>query len=260
MMDHDRALEMLSGYLDQELGLSESLEFERHLADCEQCQKIYMEQCELSAQLKQAGMRVEAPRELVARIESALAPRRSLHERMNFRRWLGGGAVTWLPAGAVAMSMMALVASLGIYLVTPSGEQRLAQEIVDDHIRSLQVDHLFDVVSTDRHTVKPWFNGKLDFAPAVIDLAPQGYPLVGGRLDYLNGRSVAVMVYRYKLHPINLYVWPDQGAVTEPEMQERQGYHIAHWVEAGMHHWVVTDASDEELRTFVTQLRAHSAS
>jgi anti-sigma factor RsiW len=133
--------------------------------------------------------------------------------------------------------------------------------LVDDHVRSLQFNHLSDVISTDRHTVKPWFDGKLDFAPPVVDLAQQGYPLVGGRLDYLNGRAVAVMVYRYKLHPINLYVWPgnDAGA-PPPRIYEQQGYHLAHWSAAAMNYWAITDAGEAELNGFITDLLAHPAS
>jgi anti-sigma factor RsiW len=152
-----------------------------------------------------------------------------------------------------------LSVSMSLYLAVPSPEQRLTQELVDDHVRSLQSNHLFDVISTDKHTVKPWFNGKLDFAPPVIDLAQQGYPLVGGRLDFLHGRPVAVMVYSYKLHPINLYVWPGDDAGAVPHIQERQGYHLAHWSAAGMNYWAITDAGENELDGFIADLRAQPA-
>jgi anti-sigma factor RsiW len=150
----------------------------------------------------------------------------------------------------------ALAVSSALYLQVPSDEQRLSQELVDNNIRSLQVDHLFDVASTDRHTVKPWFGGKLDFAPPVIDLASQGYPLVGGRVDYMGGQRVAVMVYRDKLHPISLFVWPGSGENSASSFQERQGYHIAHWRAAGMNYWAITEAGDEDLRGFVNRMRA----
>ena len=261
-MDHEHASEVLSGYLDQELGLSEALEFERHLAGCEQCQEVYAQHRQLSAQLKQPGLRVEAPKELAMRIKAALPGRRSPWERLGerLRRWTGGRSSTWAPVGALAMSVVALSWSLSLYLAVPSSEQRLTQELVDDHIRSLQFNHLSDVISTDKHTVKPWFNGKLDFAPPVVDLAQQGYPLVGGRLDYLDGRAVAVMVYHYKLHPINLYVWPGNNAGAVPHIHAQQGYHLAHWSTAGMNYWAITDAGDNELSGFISELRAHPAS
>jgi len=260
-MDHDQAFELLPGYLDQELSLSETLEFERHLAGCKHCQQAYEQHRRVSAQLRQADLRVEAPPELVKRIKAALPGRRPpLWQRLGERlgRWSGGGSLNWAPVGAIAMSLVALTWSAGLYLSVPSSETRLTQELVDNHIRSLQFDHLSDVVSTDRHTVKPWFEGKLDYAPPVIDLAPQGYPLVGGRLDYLNGRPVAVMVYRYKLHPINLYVWPGKDAGGTPRLYGKQGYHLGHWSDAGMNYWAITDAGETELNGFITNLRSHS--
>ncbi|EHP41435.1 putative transmembrane anti-sigma factor [Cupriavidus basilensis OR16] len=261
-MDHQQAFELLPGYLDQELSLSEALEFERHLADCRQCQQVYAQHRQVSAQLRQADLRVEAPQELVKRIKAALPVRRPLWQRLGerFGRWSGGGSLPWAPAGAMLMSVVALTWSVGLYLSVPSSETRLTQELVDNHIRSLQVNHLSDVISTDRHTVKPWFDGKVDFAPPVVDLVQQGYPLVGGRLDYLNGRPVAVMIYRYKLHPINLYVWPGNDAGTTPRIYAQQGYHLAHWSAAGMNYWAITDAGEAELNGFVTDLRAHPAS
>ncbi|NPT55021.1 anti-sigma factor family protein [Paraburkholderia elongata] len=261
-MDHEQAFELLPGYLDQELSLSEAIEFEHHLAGCEECKRAYEQQRQVSAQLRQADLRVVAPAELVKRIKAALPGRRSLWQRLGdrFGQRRGGGSMTWAPVGAMVMSVVALTWSAGLYLSVPSGDTRLTQELVDDHIRSLQFNHLSDVISTDRHTVKPWFNGKLDFAPPVVDLAQQGYPLVGGRLDYLNGRPVAVMVYRYKLHPINLYVWPGSDAGATPRIYQQQGYHLAHWSAAGMNYWAITDAGDNELNNFIVELRTHPAS
>ena len=261
-MDHEQSFELLPGYIDQELSLSEALEFERHLSGCEECQRAYEEQRQVSVQLRQADLRVEAPAELVKRIKAALPGRRSLWQRLGdrFGQWSGGGSLGWAPVGAMVMSVVALSWSAGLYFSVPSSETRLTQELVDNHIRSLQFNHLSDVISTDKHTVKPWFNGKLDYTPPVVDLAQQGYPLVGGRLDYLNGRSVAVMVYRYKLHPINLYVWPGSDAGAAPHIYEQQGYHLAHWSAAGMNYWAITDAGDNELNNFIVDLRAHAAS
>ncbi|PCE25951.1 anti-sigma factor [Paraburkholderia acidicola] len=268
-MDHEHAFELLPAYIDQELSLSEALAFERHLAGCEECQRVYEQHRQVSAQLKQADLRVDAPAELLKRIEAALPlPRpRPLWQRLGERvgGWFGGGGSGgvpgWAPVGAMVLSAVALTWSAGLYLSVPSSETRLTQELVDSHIRSLQFDHLSDVISTDKHTVKPWFDGKLDYAPPVVDLVQQGYPLIGGRLDYLDGRSVAVMVYRYKLHPINLYVWPGKDAsATPPRIVERQGYHLAHWTTAGMNYWAITDAGEAELNGFVTDLLAHPAS
>ena len=261
-MDHQQVLELLPAYLDQELSLSETRELERHLEGCEACRRADALQRDVSTQLRQAGLRIDAPPALLQSIEAALPrpiePQISLGER--FRLWLASRSSNWAALGAMAMSLAVLSISVNLYRQIPSPEQRLTQELVDDHVRSLQSTHLFDVISTDKHTVKPWFNGKLDFAPPVIDLAQQGYPLVGGRLDFLNGRAVAVMVYRYKLHPINLYVWPGNDAGQTPTVFEQKGYHLAHWSAAGMTYWAITDAGVQELNGFITDLRAPPAS
>lgn len=261
-MDHEQISALLPGYLDQELSLSEALEFERHLASCEECRRVYAQQRQVSAQIREADLRVDAPAELEQRIRAALPLRPSFGQRLRESLdWRSSkGSLNWVPLGAMAVSLAALTLSAGLYFSVPSSETRLSQELVSNHIRSLQFDHLSDVISTDRHTVKPWFDGKIDFAPPVIDLAQQGYPLVGGRLDYLNGRPVAVMVYKYKLHPINLYVWPGDDAGTTPHIDTRQGYHLAHWSAAGMNYWAITDAGDKELNGFISNLRAHAAS
>jgi anti-sigma factor RsiW len=282
-MNHEQALELLPGYLDEELSLSEALEIQRHLDSCDECAQVLAQHRDVSAQLRSAQLRIDAPPELVKRIEAALPGRGAPWPRLGerFKGWgngnnSGNGSAsrwltwpTWATAGVMVASVAALSVSMSLYLAVPSSEDRLTQEVVDDHIRSLQFNHLSDVISTDKHTVKPWFNGKLDFAPPVIDLVQQGYPLVGGRLDYVDGRTVAVMVYRYKLHPINLYVWPGNGNGTgigienqlrEPAIHERQGYHLAHWSAGGMTYWAITDAGESELRGFVTDLRAQPSS
>lgn len=266
-MEHEQVFELLPGYVDEELSLSEAREVERHLADCPECQQVIEQQREASSQIRGADLRVETPPELIKRAHAALPLKRSLWQRLfgepsrsNAMAGRGAASVGWAPLGAMAVSFAALAWSAGLYLSTPPRDTSLTQELVDSHVRSLQFDHLYDVISTDRHTVKPWFDGKIDFAPPVIDLAQQGYPLVGGRLDYLNGRAVAVMVYRYKLHPINLYVWPGNDGSATPQVEERKGYHLAHWSAGGMNYWVVTDAGDAELTGFINDLRAHSAS
>lgn len=249
-MDHKEAIELLPAYLDQELGMSDALAVERHLGSCSECQQEYEEQRGVSAQLKKNASYFKAPADLVQRINIALPPDRSHSTR--FKGW----NFNWLNAGAVMVTLLAVVWSGNLYLTLPSAQDRLMEELVSSHVRSLQVDHLSDVASSDQHTVKPWFHGKLDFSPPVTDLASQGFPLVGGRLDYLNDRTVAVLIYRHNQHPINLYIWPSTDRNAAPQVQDRQGYHLIHWVVGGMNYWAVSDLATNELEFFVNNLRS----
>jgi anti-sigma factor RsiW len=126
----------------------------------------------------------------------------------------------------------------------------LAEELASDHVRSLMADHLFDIRSTDQHTVKPWFLGKLDYAPPVTDLAQVGFPLVGGRLDYIDGRPVAALVYQRQKHTINVYVWPSNGGGSAATPETVRGFHVEHWTRDGMTFWAVSDLNAAELAQF----------
>ncbi len=131
----------------------------------------------------------------------------------------------------------------------------LTQEVQVAHVRSLMANHLVDVASTDQHTVKPWFNGKLDFSPPVTDLAPQGFPLVGGRLEYLDGREVAALVYQRNKHYINLFIWPSQDQEAGLQRSDYNGYHLFHWTQSGMTFWAVSDVNPKDLVSFIQAYR-----
>ncbi|WP_304362384.1 anti-sigma factor, partial [Collimonas fungivorans] len=242
MMDHQETLELLPAFADQELGIVEAQEVQRHLDSCADCQREYAAQRIVSARFKKEAVYFDAPPHLAHRISSALPPEPA---RAGSRRF------SWISLGGALAAGLALVWSLGLYLNLPSDQERLTDEVVASHVRSLQVDHLSDVVSSDQHTVKPWFNGKLDFSPPVVDLAPQGFPLVGGRLDYLGGRPVAALVYRRARHPINLYIWPSSERDAAPQLQNHQGYHLVRWTWDGMNYWTVSDLAANELENFV---------
>ena len=132
---------------------------------------------------------------------------------------------------------------------------RLAQEAVADHVRSLQVNHLLDVASTDQHTVKPWFAGKLDYSPQVVDLGPSGYPLIGGRLDVLGGRNVAALIYQRRKHYINLFIWPSDSEALRGSIYNQNGYHVLGWTKSGMNYLAVSELGEKELREFVQMIQ-----
>jgi anti-sigma factor RsiW len=229
-----------------------------------------MEDQELSQAVKAKATYYSAPAELRARLRSDLNaaagpagfPRRSA----GFNPW------GWFTAGSAvgfgAMLAFSLVVSLGlgtgagllalpgIRTLAPGSE--LTDEIVAGHVRSLMASHLADVASTDQHTVKPWFNGKVDFSPPVTDLAAQGFPLTGGRLDYLDRRPVAALVYQRHAHTINVFVWPENGADFNGATASEQGYHVVQWRNAGMHFAAVSDLNVEELGGFADMLRQHA--
>ena len=185
-----------------------------------------------------------APDALRARIRSSIAAEGRRQSRPKLWTW-GGIAAGMAAASVISWNAALMQARVG-------GEGVLEREVASAHVRSLMAEgHLNDVVSTDQHTVKPWFQGKLDFAPVVNDLAPSGYPLTGGRLDYIDGRPVAALTYRSRLHVLNLFEWPAADAGdAKPELVTRNGYSIVRWKRGGLQYWLVSDASPADLLKF----------
>jgi anti-sigma factor RsiW len=211
---------------------------------------------ELSGAIKKFATRYQAPTPLRERVTTAVRaaePRPSAPDRGRS----GANWWQWATMGAVFASGAVVAWTLSLFLAAQGEIAQLSDDVVADHVRSLMAAHLTDVASSNQHTVKPWFNGKLDYTPPVRDLSQEGFPLVGGRLDYLDGRSVAALVYRRRLHTINLFVWPcDDTATSGSKRLIRRGYNIVNWCDGGMQFWAVSDLNAGELQTF-TQLLHH---
>lgn len=241
------ALPLIGPYIDRELDLRQSLEIERHVEECRACAAELRSFRELREALSSEGLYFSAPPEMVR----ALRPRTDRSAAPGGRAARGRGAII----GATSVAVAAMLALCWALLRAPSAGPDLAAELVSDHVRSLQADHLTDVLSSDQHTVKPWFNGRIDFSPRVIDPTGIGFPLQGGRLDYIGGRSVAVLVYRRRAHEINLYTWPSSEPGTGITEQSERGYNLLHWRRGGMEYWAISDLNPTELRMLADAIR-----
>jgi anti-sigma factor RsiW len=232
---------LLHGLADGELDAANSVALEAHLRSCTRCAEEFARIEALRARLAGPALRHVAPPGLAPRVERALAAAAPAPRASPPRApWLAGGAL-----GAIAASLALLLA---VPQLTSGG---IEDELVADHVRSLLAAHVTDVATSDRHVVKPWFNGRIDFAPPVPELAEQGFPLVGGRLDYLDGRVVAAIVYRRRLHTVNLFVRPARAIAFPRAFQaRRQGYSLARWSSGGLEYWAVSDLAPDELDTF----------
>ena len=234
---------LLHALLDGELDAGHARDVEAHLEGCSRCAAQFRAYRELQQAMPAAPLRYTAPAGLRHRIERALpsAPARAA-SRWNMLKGFAMGT---------ALSA-AMAAGLVIAVIRTDQDQRVLGDVVSAHVRSLQGDHLTDVQTSDQHTVKPWFNGKVDISPPVVDLTAQGFRLIGGRLDYVDGRAVASIVYRRRTHVINLFV--AQAAASEShgaKLETVQGFNIRRWKAQGLDFWAVSDIAADELQEFV---------
>ena len=210
----------------------------------------------LSAAIREEMPPLHAPEELRRRVRAAI---NSAATPTRWERWGGGpysSTTRWL-ALAASLALVAVGGTVGYQLAERrAGEGALADQVLASHVRSLMPGHLTDVVSSDQHTVKPWFNGKLDYSPPVPDFTTQGFPLLGGRLDYVGGRPVAALVYGRRQHVINVLLWPAIARAEGPSVRTRQGYHLLHWTAGDYTWWVASDLGLSELQEFAGLLRA----
>ena len=242
---------LLHGYLDGELDPCRSEEFERHLQLCSQCTSQLERQELLRGALRAAKLYERAPKGLQRKI------RRNMANIQSDAQWSWVPIFRWIAASAAIVALMAIAyIRAERFLTGASGAQEIAQtELVDAHIRSLQLGHLTDIASTDQHTVKPWFAGKLDYVPPVRDFAENGFPLIGGRLDVLNGRTVAVLVYGRKKHLINVFVWPESAKMSLPAIGARNGYQWNDLHAHAMEFCAISDVSAADLHELSELLR-----
>ena len=243
----------LEAYLDGELTLSDQRDIEQHLADCGRCSAMLSNLRTLSASVKKIDQ-VNAPAALRRNIQRGLKEMTGeSQDGFSWAHLLGVGGGSAVLASALVWAVMSTTA-----LPLPASP---TDELVAAHVRSMMVSHLTDVASSDQHTVKPWFNGKLDFSPTVMDLQKQGFPLVGGRLDYLQKQPVAALVYRHRAHFINVFIRRGESAAqSSPTVYaQQQGYHLISWRKAGMDYALVSDLNHKELQEFAGLLESQAA-
>jgi anti-sigma factor RsiW len=237
---------LLSAYLDGELEPAVSTSVRDHVHVCAACRQRLANLESIGRMVRRAPY-YKAPDTLRARLTH------SRTRSTTTSQWLAWAAAVVMAASLSGSILFVRLSTQAAKAVDPA--DAVAQEVVSSHVRALMGDHLFDVRSTDQHTVKPWFLGKLDFAPPVSDLAQAGFPLTGGRLDYLAGRPVAALVYTRGQHTINVFVWPEASDTTSSDGRAIRGFHVRHWTHGGMSYWAVSDVNDADLDQFVHALQ-----
>jgi anti-sigma factor RsiW len=234
---------LLHALLDGELDAGHARDVEAHLEGCPRCAAQFRAHREMQQAMSAAQLRYTVPMSLRRRIERALpsAPQRASSRLSVLKGFVMGTALS-----------TAIAASLVIGVIRTDQDQRVLGDVTSAHVRSLQGDHLTDVQTSDQHTVKPWFNGKVDIAPPVVDMTAQGFTLLGGRLDYIDGKAVASIVYRRRTHVINLFVAPAAGSERRgARLETMQGFNIERWTARDLEFFAVSDVNAEELQEFV---------
>src|SRR5438874_10470686 len=273
-MNCEQAIKLIDGYLDGELDPIASQAIEQHLRECHNCDQAYKTHGSLIRAIGNATPYFKAPAELRERIQSSLRkettgdPVRNgvrgaqvlFHKREREpRSILSETPWNWLGLAAALIFAAIIIFNVVPRLQRPGADQFLATQLIASHVRSLMATHLTDVASSDQHTVKPWLDVKLDFAAPVVDLSGDGFPLIGGRLDYLDNRPVAALVYGRRKHFINLFVWPAASdAAKAPKTITREGYQLLHWADSDFNYWAVSDVNVNDLQLFKQQFETQT--
>src|SRR5215831_11583746 len=248
-MQCQESKKILDAYVDNEVDLMQSVALEEHLAGCADCSQTLESRRALKDSIHNADLRYAAPPELLKSVRKSL---RMPEEKTASPKW------QWFRMASLgfasATAVCALIVAIAWFALHTPADQKMAQQLVDNHVRSMMASHLVDIPSSDQHVVKPWFNGKLTFSPRVTDFKDKGFPLEGGRLDYVDKQNAAALVYKRNQHIINVFQYPTSGSSGLNDFQQR-GYNILHWAKGGMEYWVVSDLNQGELRQFVELLR-----
>jgi anti-sigma factor RsiW len=253
-MNHDEAAKLLGAYRDVELDLNTCVKIEEHVAGCSACQMKLAAEKEFTEIIRAETPRFTPSPFLETRIRARLREQQALApvpaSVTTVSAWRQLSRMWGYSSGLIGVLVV-----LAIGLTWTREIPELDRDAIANHVRSLQVNHLMDVASTDQHTVKPWFAGKLDYSPQVIDLGPSGYPLIGGRLDVLDHRNVAALIYQRRKHFINLFIWPADADALHGALYNKDGYHALGWTKSGMNYLAVSELGEKELRDFVGMIQ-----
>ncbi len=242
-MDCRQTRNYMHAHLDRELDPVTAAGIEAHMRTCAACAQAYATQTALRSAVKKQAAYYTAPDALAARIRAKVdtaGPAKKTAPRWN-----------WFPLAAAVAATAVITWTASVQVEQGSRDERIGEQVIAGHARAILTTHLTEVASSDQHTVKPWLSSKLDFSPPVTDLTTAGFPLAGGRLDYVDSRPVAALVYRHRQHVIDLFVWPDaKAARSSMQASAKQGFNMLHWSDAGMTFWAISDVNAEDLKTF----------
>ena len=236
----------MHGHLDCEVDPVTAAGIEAHVQTCASCAHAYAAQTALQSAVKAQAAYYPAPAALAARIRAQISATSVPAARKNAPRW------QWFPMAAAIAATAVITWTTAMQMDFGARDERIAEQVIAGHARSVLTNHLVEVTSSDQHTVKPWLSSKLDFSPPATDLTTAGFPLVGARLDYVDNRPVAALVYRHRQHVINLFIWPDAkaGTTTALRSSSKQGFNLLHWGNAGMTFWAISDLNPADIKTF----------